>query len=396
MRGLFEGGGLSVDLGEDYLELREGVRRICARFPGAYWRELDARAGYATEFVEELTAAGFLAALIPEEYGGSGLPLRAAGVIMEEISASGASPGSCHAQMYTMGTVLRHGSEEQKRRILPRVAAGDLRLQAFGVTEPTTGSDTTQIKTRAVRDRDHYVVHGQKVWTSRALHSDLMLLLVRTTPADQVAKRSDGITTLLVDINESVGKGMEIRPINAAINHNTTEVFYDGLRVPVENRIGEEGRGFRYILDGMNAERILAAHEALGDCRWMIEKAVAYANDRVVFGNPIGKNQGIQFPIAKTYASYQAADMITRKAVALYDAGRDCGGDANIAKLLATDAAWDAADTAMQTHGGFAFAVEYDIERKWREIRAARIAPISVNLILAYIGQHLLGMPRSY
>jgi acyl-CoA dehydrogenase len=292
--------------------------------------------------------------------------------------------------------LLRHGSEEQKQRYLPRIASGELRLQAFGVTEPTTGSDTTKIKTRAVRDGDHYVVHGQKVWTSRALYSDLMLLLVRTTPLDQVVKKTDGLSVLLVDMRESKGKGMEIRPLKAMINHNTTEIFYDGLRVPVENLIGQEGKGFRYILDGMNAERVLVASEAIGDGRWMVEKATAYAKERVVFDRPIGQNQAIQFPIARAYASLQAADMMVRKAAALFDAHRDCGADANMAKLLAADAAWEAAEAAMQTYGGFAYATEYDIERKWREIRVGRTAPISVNLILAYIGQHVLGMPRSY
>ena len=298
--------------------------------------------------------------------------------------------------MYIMGTLLRHGSEEQKRRYLPRIASGELRLQAFGVTEPTTGSDTTKIKTRAVRDGDHYVIHGQKVWTSRALYSDLMLLLVRTTPVDQVIKKTDGISVLLVDLQASKGKGMEIRPLKAMINHNTTEIFYDGLRVPAENLIGEEGKGFRYILDGMNAERILVGSEAIGDGRWMIEKAVAYANAKIVFDRPIGQNQAIQFPIARAYASLQAADMMVRKAAALFEAHRECGADANMAKLLAADAAWEAAEAAMQTFGGFAYATEYDIERKWREIRVGRTAPISVNLILAYIGQHVLGMPRSY
>jgi acyl-CoA dehydrogenase len=387
---------LSVEIGEDYSDLREGVRRLCARFPGEYWRGVEEKAGYPSEFVTALTQAGYLAALIPEEYGGTGLSVRAAGVILEEINASGCTASQCHAQMYIMGTLLRHGSEEQKQRYLPRVASGELRLQAFGVTEPTTGSDTTKIKTRAVRDGDHYVVHGQKVWTSRALYSDLMLLLVRTTPLDQVIKKTDGLSVLLVDMKESKGKGMEIRPLKAMINHNTTEIFYDGLRVPVENLIGQEGKGFRYILDGMNAERVLVASEAIGDGRWMIEKATAYAKERIVFDRPIGQNQAIQFPIARAHASLQAADMMVRKAAALFDAHRDCGADANMAKLLAADAAWEAAEAAMQTYGGFAYATEYDIERKWREIRVGRTAPISVNLILAYIGQHVLGMPRSY
>lgn len=386
----------TVEIGEDHIELRNGVRRLCSRFPGEYWRSVEEKAGYPSEFVTALTEAGYLAALIPEEYGGAGLSVREAGVILEEINASGCTASQCHAQMYIMGTLLRHGSEEQKRRYLPRIASGELRLQAFGVTEPTTGSDTTKIKTRAVRDGDHYVIHGQKVWTSRALYSDLMLLLVRTTPIDQVRKKTDGISVLLVDLQASKGKGMEIRPLKAMINHNTTEIFYDGLRVPAENLIGEEGKGFRYILDGMNAERVLVGSEAIGDGRWMIEKAVAYANERIVFDRPIGQNQAIQFPIARAYASLQAADMMVRKAAALFEARRECGADANMAKLLAADAAWEAAEAAMQTFGGFAYATEYDIERKWREIRVGRTAPISVNLILAYIGQHVLGMPRSY
>ncbi|TFV51254.1 acyl-CoA dehydrogenase family protein [Bradyrhizobium niftali] len=387
---------LRLEIGADHADLREGVRRLCSRFPGEYWRSVEEKAAYPGEFVKALTEAGYLAALIPEEYGGAGLSLRAAGVILEEINASGCTASQCHAQMYIMGTLLRHGSKEQKQRLLPRIASGELRLQAFGVTEPTTGSDTKKLKTRAVRDGDNYVVHGQKVWTSRALHSDLMLLLVRTTPVDQVVKKTDGLSVLLVDLQQSKGKGMEIRPLKAMINHNTTEIFYDGLKVPAENLIGQEGQGFRYILDGMNAERILVGSEAIGDGRWMIERATAYANERIVFDRPIGQNQAIQFPIARAYASLQAADMMVRKAAALFDAHRDCGADANMAKLLAADAAWEAAEATMQTYGGFAYATEYDIERKWREIRVGRTAPISVNLILAYIGQHVLGMPRSF
>lgn len=386
----------NVAIGEDFAELRDGARRLCSRFPGEYWRKVEEKAGYPSEFIDVLTKAGYLSALIPEEYGGAGLTIRAAGVILEEINAAGCTASQCHAQMYIMGTLLRHGSEEQKRRYLPRIASGELRLQAFGVTEPTTGSDTTKIKTRAVRDGDHYVIHGQKVWTSRALYSDLMLLLVRTTPIEQVVKKTDGLSVLLVDLSKSKGNGIEIRPLKAMINHNTTEIFFDGLRVPAENLIGQEGNGFRHILDGMNAERILVASEAIGDGRWMIEKATAYAKERIVFDRPIGQNQAVQFPIAHAYASLQAADMMVRKAAALFDARRDCGADANIAKLLAADAAWEAAEAAMQTFGGFAYATEYDIERKWREIRVGRTAPISVNLILAYIGQHVLGMPRSY
>jgi len=386
-----------VAIGEDYPELRLSVRRICARYPGSYWSELEDQQAYPTAFVNELTEAGFLGALIPEEYGGSGLPVRAAAVILEEINASGCVASQGHAQMYIMGTLLRHGSEAQKQQYLPEIAAGRLRLQAFGVTEPTTGSDTTQLKTRAVRDGDSYVVNGQKVWTSRALHSDMMLLLARTTAADQVKKRSDGLSVFLIDLRaKNTGKGLEIRPIKAMINHNTTEVFFDNFRIPVSSLIGEEGRGFRYILDGMNAERILVASEAVGDGRWFVRKATQYAKDRVVFGAPIGKNQAVQFPIARAWAELEAADMICRRAAALFDDGKDCGADANIAKLLASEAAWKAAETCMQTFGGFAYAREYEIERKWRETRIYQIAPISTNLILGYVGQHVLGMPRSY
>ena len=386
-----------VAIGEDYPELRLSVRRICARYPGSYWSELEDQQAYPTAFVNELTESGFLGALIPEEYGGSGLPVRAAAVILEEINASGCVASQGHAQMYIMGTLLRHGSEAQKQQYLPEIAAGRLRLQAFGVTEPTTGSDTTQLKTRAVRDGDSYVVNGQKVWTSRALHSDMMLLLARTTAADQVKKRSDGLSVFLIDLRaKNTGKGLEIRPIKAMINHNTTEVFFDNFRIPVSSLIGEEGRGFRYILDGMNAERILVASEAVGDGRWFVRKATQYAKDRVVFGAPIGKNQAVQFPIARAWAELEAADMICRRAAALFDNGKDCGADANIAKLLASEAAWKAAETCMQTFGGFAYAREYEIERKWRETRIYQIAPISTNLILGYVGQHVLGMPRSY
>ena len=386
-----------VALGRDYPELREAVRRICARYPGAYWRGLEDRAAYPTEFIAELTAAGFLAALIPEEYGGSGLPLRAAAVILEEINASGCVASQGHAQMYIMGTLLRHGNEEQKRRYLPEIAAGRLRLQAFGVTEPTTGSDTTQLRTRAERHGDHYLITGQKVWTSRALHSDMMLLLARTTPTDQVKKRSEGLSVFLVDLTaKNQGQGLEIRPIEAMINHNTTEVFFDRFPVPAENLIGQEGQGFRYILDGLNAERILVATEALGDGRWFLDKATQYAKDRVVFGRPIGANQGVQFPLARAWAELEAADMVCRRAAALFDAGRECGADANIAKLLASEAAWKAGEAAMQTLGGFSYAREYELERKWRETRLYQIAPISTNLVLAYVGQHVLGLPRSY
>jgi acyl-CoA dehydrogenase len=386
---------ISVESG-DYPELRDAVRRICRDYPGEYWRKLDNESGYPTEFVRALNEAGFLGALIPEEYGGSGMPLRAAAVILEEINASGCVASAAHAQMYIMGTLLRHGNEEQKRRYLPEIATGGLRLQAFGVTEPTSGSDTTQLKTRAVRKGDVYVVNGQKVWTSRALHSDLMLLLVRTTPIEECRKKTDGLSTLLVDLRKAKGHGIEIRPIPAMINHNTTEVFIENLEVPVENLVGEEGKGFRYILDGMNAERILVAQECIGDGRWLLNKAVAYANERRVFGRAIGQNQGIQFPLARAYMELEAADLMSRKAAALFQSGRPCGAEANMAKLLASEATWNAADTALQTHGGFGFAQEYDIERKWREVRIYQTAPISTNLILAYLGEHVLGLPRSY
>lgn len=385
-----------VPLGEDFPEIRASVRRICENFPGEYWRDLEAREAYPAEFVKALTEAGYLAALIPEEYGGAGLPLRAAAVILEEIHASGCNAGACHAQMYIMGTLLRHGSAEQKARYLPQIARGELRLQAFGVTEPTTGTDTTKLKTRAVREGDHYVIHGQKVWTSRALHSDLMLLLARTTPLDQVKKKTEGLSVFLLDIRACRGKGLEIRPLKAMVNHNSTEVFFDGTRVPAENLIGEEGKGFRYILDGINAERILVSSEAIGDARWFTKTAVAYAKQRIVFDRPIGQNQGIQFPIARAHAETEAADLLLRKAAALFEAGLPCGDDTNMAKMLAADASWHAGEACMQTHGGFGYAREYDVERKWRETRLFQIAPISTNLVLAYIGEHILGMPRSY
>jgi acyl-CoA dehydrogenase len=389
-------GLVMVPAGEDYPELREAVRRICADFPGEYWRGLEEREAYPTEFVQALTRQGFLAALIPEEYGGTGLKLRAAAVILEEINASGCTASQGHAQMYIMGTLLRHGSAAQKQQYLPKIAAGELRLQAFGVTEPTSGTDTTSLRTRAVRDGEHYVVNGQKVWTSRAAHSDLMLLLARTTPLGEVAKKSDGLSVFLVDLRQAVGNGLEIRPLKAMINHNTTEIFIDNLRIPASSLIGQEGRGFRYILDGMNAERILVASECIGDGRWFINKAVAYANERQVFGRPIGQNQGVQFPIARAWAALEAADMVCRRAAALFAAGQECGADANIAKLLASEATWQAAEACMQTHGGFAYAREYDVERKWREARLYQIAPISTNLVLSYVGQHVLGMARSF
>ena len=387
---------VSVPLGEDWPEIRDSIRRICADFPGGYWRDMDKREAYPTEFVKALTDAGYLAALIPEEYGGAGLPLRAAGVVLEECHNAGCYAAAAHAQMYTMGSVLRHGSAEQKAKYLPKIASGELRLQAFGVTEPTTGSDTTNLKTRAVRQGDHYVINGQKVWTSRALHSDLMLLLARTTPREEVAKKTDGLTVFLIDMREAKGKGMEIRPLPAMINHNATEVFFDNLRVPAENVIGQVDKGFRCILDGMNAERILVSHESIGDARWFIRTASKYACERIVFERPIGQNQGVQFPIARAYAAMQAADMMLRKAAALFQAGQPCGEDANIAKLLASEASWQAAEACMQTHGGFGYAREYDVERRWREARISQIAPISTNLVLAYIAEHVLDMPRSY
>jgi alkylation response protein AidB-like acyl-CoA dehydrogenase len=387
---------MTMELGEDYREIREAVACICERFPGEYWRRLETESAYPEEFVATLTREGWLAALIPTEYGGSGLPLRAAAVILETIHASGCNAGACHAQMYVMGTLLRHGGKAQKERYLPAIAAGDLRLQAFGVTEPSTGSDTTQIKTRAVRDGDHFIIDGQKLWTSRALQSDLMLLLARTTPVDEITKRGNGLTVFLVDLTEAVGNGMEIRPVDAMINHNTTEIFIDQLKIPAESIVGEEGNGFWHILDGMNAERILIAAEALGDARWFTAKAAGYATEREVFGRPIGANQGIQFPIARAHAETEAADLMARKAAALFDAGKHCGAEANMAKMLASEAAWHAGDSCFQTFGGFAFAREYDIERKWRETRLFQTAPISTNMILAYIGQHVLGIPRSY
>jgi len=391
-----EAATLQIEVGEDYPEIRESVRRVCADFPGAYWRKLEDDEAYPTDFVRALTEAGYLGALIPENYGGSGMPLRAAAVILEEIHASGCNAGACHAQMYTMGTVLRHGSEAQKQLYLPRIASGELRLQAFGVTEPTTGSDTTKLKTRAVRDGDSYVVNGQKVWTSRALHSDLMLLLARTTPLDEVKKKSEGLSVFLIDIREARGKGLDIRPLKAMINHNATEVFFDNLRIPADSLIGQEGRGFKYILDGMNAERILVSAEAIGDARWFTKTSVAYVSERRVFGRPIGQNQGVQFPIARAHAEVEAADLVLRRAAAKFAAGQPCGDDANMGKLLASEAAWHAAEACLQSHGGFGFAREYDVERKWRETRLFQVAPISTNMVLAYVAEHMLGMPRSY
>ena len=377
-------------------EIRSAVRELCGRFPGEYWRALEPDR-YPEEFVAALTEAGWLAALIPEEYGGAGLSLTAASVILEEINASGCNSGACHAQMYTMGTILRHGSEEQKERYLPRIASGELRLQAFGVTEPSVGSDTTSLQTTATRVDGGWSISGQKLWTSRAEHSDLMLLLARSTPADRVEKRTDGLSTFLVDMKRAVAEGtMTIRPIRTLMNHATTEIFLDRVAVPDEDLVGEEGRGFRYILDGMNAERVLIAAECIGDGRWFVERATAYARDRVVFGKPIGANQGVQFPIARAHAQIEAADLVRYKAAWLYEQGLPCGPEANMAKLLAADASWAAANACLDTHGGFGFAEEYDVERKFRETRLYQVAPVSTNLILAYLGQHVLGMPRSY
>jgi acyl-CoA dehydrogenase len=381
----------------DLAPIREAVRALCVGFPGEYWRRLDRERAYPEEFVAALTKAGFLAALIPEEYGGSGLTMSAAIAIMEEIQAAGCNGAGCHAQMYTMGTVLRHGSAEQKKRYLPGIASGELRLQAFGVTEPTSGTDTLSLRTTAVRDgNDGYVVNGQKIWTSRAEHSDLMLLLARTTPREQVKKRTEGLSVFLVDMREVKGKGLTIRPIRTMMNHATTEVFFENMRVPAENLVGVEGEGFRYILSGMNAERILIGAECIGDAKWFIQKATHYAGERVVFGRPIGQNQGVQFPIARAYINMRAAELMVREAAALYEAGKDCGAEANMAKHLAAEASWAAADMCLQTHGGFGFAEEFDIERKFRETRLYTVAPISTNLVLSYIAEHVLGLPRSY
>ncbi|MBN6188815.1 acyl-CoA/acyl-ACP dehydrogenase [Aneurinibacillus sp. BA2021] len=389
-------GGAAVKKNAFHDELRQSVRAVCKDYPDEYWRELDVTNAYPEAFVDALTKAGFLAALIPEEYGGSGLSITEASIIMEEINRSGANAGACHAQMYTMGTLLRHGSEEQKNKYLPGIADGSLRLQAFGVTEPNTGTDTTQLKTMAVRRGDKYIVNGQKVFISRAEYSDLMILLVRTTPLDQVQKRTEGLSVLLVDLREAVGNGITIRPIRTMMNHATTELFIEDLEVPAENLIGEEGKGFRYILDGMNAERILIAAECIGDGYWFIDRAARYAKERVVFKRPIGQNQGVQFPIAKAYIQLEAANLMRFRAAELFDTGEPCGAEANMAKLLAADASWEAANVALQTHGGFGFAEEYDVERKFRETRLYQVAPISTNLILSYIGEHVLGLPRSY
>ena len=381
---------------ETFPEIREAVRRLCADFPGKYWQALDRERTYPTEFVKALTDAGFLSVLIPEEYGGSGLGLSAATAVLEEIHRSGANGGACHAQMYTMGTLLKHGSPEQKQYYLPKIASGELRLQAFGVTEPGSGTDTTRIRTFARREGDHYVVSGQKIWISRAEHSDLMVLLVRTQKREDVEKPSKGISVLLVDMREALGNGLTIQPIRTMLNHATTELFFDELKVPVENLIGKEGAGFKYILDGMNAERVLIASECVGDGRFFVDRATAYANDRSVFGRPIGQNQGVQFPIARAHIRLEAAAGMVDKAAILFDSGQPCGAEANMAKMLASEASWDAADTCIQTHGGFGFAEEYDIERKFRETRLYQVAPISTNLILSHVATHVLGLPKSF
>ncbi|HEV7456121.1 MAG TPA: acyl-CoA dehydrogenase family protein [Roseococcus sp.] len=379
---------------DPHAEIREEVRKLCARFPGEYWRELDTRRGYPTEFVKALTEAGYLGALIPEEFGGAGLPLSAAAAILETIHAEGCNGAACHAQMYIMGTILKHGSADQKQRYLPGIASGELRLQAFGVTEPTSGTDTTNLRTFARKEGDKYIVNGQKIWTSRAEHSDLMLLLARTTPKDQVAKKTEGLSTFIVDMRTA--KGLTIRPIRTMMNHNSCEVFFDNMEVPAENLVGVEGRGFRYILDGMNAERLLIASESIGDAKWFTQKSVAYSQERILFGRPIGQNQGVQFPIAKAYAQMRAAEAIVKQGLEKFEAGLPCGEEANMGKMLAADAAWAAAEACVQTHGGFGFAEEYDVERKFREARLYQVAPISTNLVLSYIGEHVLGMPRSY
>jgi len=381
---------------QTFPEIRESVRKLCAEFPGTYWQKLDREREYPKEFVQALTDAGFLSVLIPEEYGGSGLGVAAAAAVLEEIHRSGCNGGACHAQMYTMGVILRHGSEAQKRKYLPGIASGELRLQAFGVTEPTSGTDTTRLRTFAKRDGDHYVVNGQKIWISRAEHSDLMVLLCRTTPREEAKKPSDGMSVLIVDMREAVGNGLTIRPIRTMLNHATTELFLDNVRVPAENLIGKEGNGFKYVLDGMNAERILIAAECIGDGRFFIDRASAYAKDREVFGRPIGSNQAVQFPIARAHVQITAANMMVQHAANLFDAALPCGSEANMAKMVASEASWYAADMCVQTHGGFGFAEEFDIERKFRETRLYQVAPISTNLILSHVATHVLGLPKSF
>ncbi len=384
------------DTNTSFPEIREEIRKLCEGFPGEYWQALDRESRYPTEFVETLTKNGWLAAMIPEEYGGSDLPLAGGAAILEEIHRSGSNGGACHAQMYTMGTLLRHGSAAQKQKYLPGIATGDLRLQAFGVTEPTTGSDTTSLKTFARRQGDRYIVNGQKIWTSRAEHSDLMVLLARTTPKEETTRRTQGLSVFLLDMRAAKDNGMTIRPIRTMMNHSTTEIFFDNVEIPVENLIGNEGDGFRYILSGMNAERMLIAAECVGDAKWFIDKARRYAGEREVFNRPIGKNQGVQFPIARAYAQMRAAELLLIEGLRLYDEGENCGEEANMAKMLTAEASWAAAEACVQTFGGFAFAAEYDVERKFRETRLYQVAPISTNLVLSYIAEHVLDMPRSY
>jgi acyl-CoA dehydrogenase len=387
---------MSIQQNHDYQDIREAVRALCAEFPAEYFRKVDEARAYPEEFVTALTQAGWLAALIPEEYGGSGLGLTEASVIMEEINRAGGNSGACHGQMYNMGTLLRHGSKAQKELYLPKIASGELRLQSMAVTEPTTGTDTTKIKTTAVRKGDRYVINGQKVWISRIQHSDLMILLARTTPLSEVTKKSEGMSIFVVDLREAIGKGLTVQPILNMVNHETNELFFENLEIPAENLIGEEGKGFKYILDGLNAERTLIAAECIGDGYWFIDKVTKYVNEREVFGRPIGQNQGVQFPIAKAYVNIEAANLMRYKACSLFDAHQACGAEANMAKMLAADASWEAANACLQFHGGFGFAAEYDVERKFRETRLYQVAPISTNLILAYIGEHVLGMPRSF
>ncbi|KHK55879.1 acyl-CoA dehydrogenase [Ralstonia sp. A12] len=381
---------------DEYQDIREAIRDLCSQFPAEYFRKIDEQRGYPEDFVNALTAAGWLAALIPEEYGGSGLGLTQASIIMEEINRAGGNSGACHGQMYNMGTLLRHGSEAQKREYLPKIASGELRLQSMAVTEPTTGTDTTRIKTVAVKKGDRYVVNGQKVWISRVQHSDLMILLARTTPISECKKKSEGMSIFLVDLRQAIGNGLSVQPILNMVNHETNELFFDNLEIPAENLIGEEGKGFKYILDGLNAERTLIAAECIGDGYWFIDKVTKYVNERVVFGRPIGQNQGVQFPIAKAFVNIEAASLMRFKAAGLFDAHKPCGAEANMAKLLAADASWEAANACLQYHGGFGFAAEYDVERKFRETRLYQVAPISTNLILSYVGEHILGMPRSF
>nr|WP_314623289.1 acyl-CoA dehydrogenase family protein [uncultured Noviherbaspirillum sp.] len=381
---------------DPYQDIRDAVRALCAEFPAEYFRRIDEQRGYPEEFVDALTRAGWMAALIPQEYGGSGLGLTEASVIMEEINRSGGNSGACHGQMYNMGTVLRHGSEQQKQYYLPKIASGELRLQSMAVTEPSTGTDTTKLKTTAVKKGDKYVVNGQKVWISRVQHSDLMILLARTTPLAEVKKKSEGMSIFMVDLRDAIGRGLTVRPILNMVNHETNELFFENLEIPEENLIGEEGKGFKYILDGLNAERTLIAAECIGDGYWFIDKVTKYVNERVVFGRPIGQNQGVQFPIAKAFVNIEAANLMRYKACELFDAHQPCGAEANMAKMLAADASWEAANACLQFHGGFGFAAEYDVERKFRETRLYQVAPISTNLILSYVAEHMLGLPRSF